>query len=343
MAIELAVQEGGGSYKLYVDDALFISGNSATEKSLKSREISFIKGQEYQIKLDYSNTNPWMASVQLMWNLEEVKGEEYMMEVVANSDMIVYVGGISARLEGEEMPVEIEGFHKGDRTSLQLPKAQKELLKKLHETGKPMAFVMTSGSALAINWAQDHLEAIIAVWYPGQAGGQAIYDVLFGDYNPSGKLPITFYKSVDDLPDFEDYNMKGRTYRYFTGEVLYPFGYGLSYTDFSFSKPVIQSQEEFPIKLTVEVLNKGAYNGETVVQLYVKAIDAAENSPIRSLKKFKKVFIQKGATKTLDIELSQKDLSLVNEAGELVFIPGDFQIFIGPNSATENSCLLHID
>jgi len=343
MTIALAVQESGGSYRLYVDDELLISGKSADDKHLKPRELSFKKGQEYRISLEYSNVNQWVASVQLMWNLEEVQGEQYMMDVVAHSDMVVYIGGISARLEGEQMPIEIEGFHKGDRTNLQLPKAQKELLKKLSQTGKPIAFVMTSGSALAVNWAQEHLDAIIAAWYPGQAGGQAIYDVLFGDYNPSGKLPITFYQSVDDLPDFEDYHMKGRTYRYFTGEVLYPFGYGLSYTDFNFSKPQIQNQKEFPITLSVEVANKGAYHGETVVQLYVKTLDGADDSPIKSLKKFEKIFIKKGDTKRLEIQLSKKDLSVVNEAGDLVFIPGDFQIFIGSDSSTENSCLLHID
>ncbi|MCK5775650.1 MAG: glycoside hydrolase family 3 C-terminal domain-containing protein, partial [Bacteroidales bacterium] len=265
MDIDIAVQENGGSYKLYVDDKLFISGNSTKDKHLKLRELSFIKGQAYQIRIDYSNTNPWVASVQLKWNLEEVQGEQYMMEVVSESDMVVYIGGISARLEGEEMPIEIEGFHKGDRTNLQLPVAQKKLMKKLHETGKPMVFVMTSGSALAINWADENIEAILASWYPGQAGGQAIYDVLFGDYNPSGKLPITFYKSVDDLPHFEDYSMKGRTYRYFQGEVLYPFGYGLTYTDFEYSKPMILDQGNVPVRVFIEVSNIGDFNGEAVV------------------------------------------------------------------------------
>ena len=339
MGIDIAVQESGGSYKLYVDDKLFISGSSASDKRLKSRTLSFVKGQTYQIKIDYSNTNPWMASVQLKWNLEEVQGEQYMMEVVNKSDIVVYVGGISARLEGEEMPIEIEGFHKGDRSNLQLPKAQKKLMQKLHQTGKPMVFVMTSGSALAINWADENLDAILASWYPGQAGGQAIYDVLFGDYNPSGKLPITFYKSVDDLPDFEDYSMKGRTYRYFKGEVLYPFGYGLSYTDFEYSKPKIFDQKRFPVKVFIEVSNIGAYNGEAVVQLYVRQVNSADDAPIKSLKKFKKIFLKKGWSEIVDFTLSKKDLSIVDENGDLVFVPGDFQIFVGGDSSTDNSCI----
>ena len=154
-------------------------------------------------------------------------------EIAAKADVIIYVGGLSAGLEGEEMNVDAEGFMGGDRTSLNLPELQEKLLRELYLTGKPVVFVLMSGSALSINWEKQNIPAIIEAWYAGEEGGTAIADVLFGDYNPSGRLPITFYKSLTDLPSFEDYNMKGRTYRYFEGQALYPFGFGLSYLNLS--------------------------------------------------------------------------------------------------------------
>jgi len=268
-----------------------------------------------------------------------------MMQKVKESDVVIYVGGITARLEGEEMPVEIEGFEKGDRTNLKLPKVQHELLKKLHKLGKPVVFVLTSGSAMAINWEQENLPAILGVWYPGQAGGEAVADVLFGNYNPSGKLPITFYKSVKDLPPFEDYHMKGRTYRYFNGEVLYPFGFGLSYTNFTYSIPkldkLLMDKNDKNI-VNVTVTNEGNFDGETVVQLYVNDKEASITTPIKSLKKFSKIFIKKGASKTVQFEISADDLSIIDSNGNAFVESGVFEIFVGENSATTNKILLTI-
>jgi beta-glucosidase len=337
--VSMAVMETGGSYKLFVDDEMLVEGTSATEHVLKPGKIKLKKGKTYHIRVDYSCTNEWMASVQLMWNQEAMMGKEHMMDVVNESDVVVFVGGITARLEGEEMPVAVDGFYKGDRTNLKLPKAQHELLKELKATGKPVVFVMTTGSALAINWEQENLDAIISVWYPGQAGGEAIANVLLGNYNPSGKLPITFYKSVNDLPDFEEYNMKGRTYRYFEGDVLYPFGSGLSYTDFSFSKPhilkkVMGRNEAIPV--SVIITNTGNCDGETVVQLYVKDLESSVATPIKSLRKFKKVFVKKGESIEVEFTITDADLSIVNNEGISIVEAGEFEIFIGENSATNN-------
>lgn len=256
------------------------------------------------------------------------------------------MGGITARLEGEEMPVDVEGFYKGDRTTLDLPKVQQELLKELHKLGKPVVFLLTGGSAMTINWEQDHLDAILNIWYPGQGGGDAVTDVLFGDYNPSGKLPITYYKSVDDLPPFEDYHMKGRTYRYFDGEVLYPFGYGLSYSEFSYSKPRLLKPEQQKTEsnvVEVTVTNNGSYDGETVVQYYVNDQEASVKTPLKSLKGFQKVFIKKGTSQTVTFDITPKDLSIFNNQVESFIEAGVFEIYVGESSATTNKTLLTVE
>ncbi len=343
--VSLGVLESGGSYKLFINGEEILTGSSGNGTNALSSLIRVQKSKNYELRLDYICTNPWMASIQLLWNMEYLKGKDFMMQKLRESDVIVYVGGITARLEGEEMPVEIEGFKKGDRTNLKLPKAQHNLLKELQATGKPVIFVLTSGSAMAINWEQENLPAILSVWYPGQAGGEAVADVLFGDYNPSGKLPVTFYKSVKDLPPFEDYHMKGRTYRYFEGEVLYPFGYGLSYSNFSYSIPdlgksAMGKDETNTVKVTVT--NTGEYDGETVVQLYVNDKEASVTTPLKSLRKFKKIFLKKGSSKTVEFKISKEDLSIIDNLGNSFVEAGDFEIFIGENSATTNFQILTI-
>ena len=341
--VSLAVLETGGAYKLFINDKEIVSGTSKTDHVLKPKKLNLKKGKEYKIKLEYKCTNPWMASIQLLWNMEQVKGEKYMMQKVNESDIVVFVGGITARLEGEEMPIEIDGFKKGDRTNLKLPKAQHELLKKLYKSGKPVVFVMTSGSALSINWEQENLPAILSAWYPGQAGGEAVADVLFGDYNPSGRLPITFYKSITDLPPFEDYHMKGRTYRYFDGKALYPFGYGLSYTDFNYSKPKLSKAEinkDEKVNVSVTITNTGKYDGKTVVQLYINDKESSVPSPIKSLRKFKKIFLKKGTSKTVEFEINPSDLSIIDKDGNPFVEPGLFEVYVGKSSATNNKEVL---
>lgn len=344
--VSFRVLEMGGAYSLFINDEEIIKGSSEKKHQNLWKKFQVIKNKKYQVRLEYRCTNPWLASLQLVWNTESVSGDKDMMQKVNDSDVIVFVGGITARLEGEEMPVFVDGFEKGDRTNLKLPLPQEKLLRKLQATGKPIVFVMTSGSALAINWEQENLPAIIQAWYPGQAGGEAVADVLFGDYNPSGKLPVTFYKSVNDLPPFEDYHMKGRTYRFFEGEVLYPFGYGLSYSDFSYSKPVlsksVMSKDETN-SVSITVTNMGEYDGETVVQLYISDKESSLPSPIKSLRKFKKIFLRKGASKTVTFDITPQDLSITDHKGNFFVEPGVFGVLVGDDSATNNECVLRVE
>ena len=216
----------------------------------------------------------------------------------AKADVIIYAGGISASLEGEEMDVDAEGFRGGDRTTIELPNVQRKLVKALKATGKPIVFVNFSGCAMGLQPESQICDAILQAWYPGQAGGTAIAEVLFGDYNPAGRLPITFYKKDNQLPDFEDYNMQGRTYRYLNYEPLYPFGHGLSYTTFSYSTPFIENG-----KLKVKVTNSGNYNGDEVIQLYIKRYDDPDG-PLKTLRGFQRIHIPAGQTSEVSFPLT---------------------------------------
>jgi beta-glucosidase len=220
---------GFGTYNLYLDGELVTDGKNIHHPILKTSEVELEAGRFYSLRLDYVNQG-LDPQVQLLWSLPNIEDEARALEVAAKADVVIAVMGLSPALEREEMPVDVEGFAGGDRTDIKLPRPQEELLKQIHALGKPVVLVMLSGSALAVNWAAEHIPAIVEAWYPGQAGGEALADALFGDYNPAGRLPVTFYKSVKDLPPFEDYQMEGRTYRYFRGEPLFAFGHGLSYT-----------------------------------------------------------------------------------------------------------------
>jgi beta-glucosidase len=230
------------------------------------------------------------------------------------------------------MEVKLEGFRGGDRTDISLPKMQEELLKEVHALGKPVVVVLLSGSALAVNWANDHVPAILEAWYPGQEGGTAIADVLFGDYNPGGRLPVTFYKSVDQLPPFEDYRMAGRTYRYFKDEPLYPFGFGLSYTKFQydnlkFSANMLKAGDKLTV--TAEVRNVGERAGDEVVQLYLTDVAANVPVPIRSLSGVRRVFLKPGEKKNVSFELTGEQMSLIDESGKRLIEPGEFLVAVG--------------
>lgn len=251
------------------------------------------------------------------------------------ADVVIFIGGISPQLEGEEMLVSKDGFSGGDRTTIALPAVQTEVMKALVAERIPTVFVMMTGSALAIPWEAKHVPAILNAWYGGQYGGEAIADVLFGDYNPSGKLPVTFYAKDSDLPDFNSYDMTGRTYRYFRGKALYPFGYGLSYTDFAYSSLQISpkyNQTDKEIKVEVTVKNKGEFAGGEVVQLYISHPDQKVLVPLTSLKGFQRVHLKAGESKKLVFRLSDRDLACVDETGNLTMLPGDISIFIGGSS-----------
>ncbi len=342
--VALDVSGSGGAWSLWLDNREVLSTFNG-QQIPDEVKVPVKRNKKVNFRVEYRCTNPWMASIQLLWNKEELMGKEQMWQIVNNSDVIIFVGGITARLEGEEMPVEVEGFYKGDRTNLQLPCVQRELLKKLHETGKPVVFVLTSGSAMAINWEQENLPAILQAWYPGQAAGEAVADVLFGDFNPSGRLPVTFYHSVTDLPPFEDYHMKGRTYRYFEGEALYPFGYGLSYSGFTFSNPRLASpvmEKNATNKVSVMVTNTGPFDGQTVVQLYVSDKESSVPSPIKSLRGFQKIFLQNGESQVVSFDITPANLSITDKDGDAFVEPGEFEIYVGESSDTSNKQTLRV-
>jgi beta-glucosidase len=262
-----------------------------------------------------------------------------VLDSVRDADVIVFVGGISPSLEGEEMPVKVEGFSGGDRTSIALPKVQTEFMKALQATGKPVVFVMMTGSALSVEWENGHLPAILNAWYGGQAIGTAVADVLFGDYNPAGRLPVTFYRSVDQLPAFTDYNMDGRTYRYFKGDPLYPFGYGLSYTRFSYSN--LQSGAATTIgkslDVSVDVRNTGSRDGDEVVELYLRHPDVQGRTPIHALDGFERIHLKAGEKKTVRFTLSPRQLSIVKENGDRAEAPGKLEIYVGGEQPLEKA------
>ena len=273
----------------------------------------------------------------------DTAGIQGVADRVKDADVIVFVGGISPRLEGEEMPVKIEGFSGGDRTSIALPAIQTKLLQALYRTGKPVVFVLMTGSALSTEWESAHLPAIVNAWYGGEAAGTAVADVLFGDYNPAGRLPVTFYRSVDQLPDFSDYSMKGRTYRYFTGEALYPFGYGLSYTSFAYSDlrlpATVVTNADVPVHVTVQ--NTGSREGDEVVELYVRHSSTEGPAPIHALAGFSRVHLQPGEKKVVSFVLSPRALSLVREDGRRVEGDGAIEVFAGGGQPLAGAPVVH--
>lgn len=254
-----------------------------------------------------------------------------LSDKIKNADAIVFVGGISPQLEGEEMKVDYPGFSGGDRTTILLPAVQTELLKSLKSTGKPVVFVMMTGSAIAMPWESQNIPAIINAWYGGQAAGAAIADVLFGDYNPAGRLPVTFYKSDNDLPSFTDYSMSNRTYRYFKGEPLYGFGYGLSYTTFMYDQlklpPSAIKGKTVPVSVSVK--NTGKKDGEEVVQLYVSSQHKTVPAPLKALKGFQRIFLKAGESKTVQFNLSPEDLSIIDDNGNPKEFSGKVIISVG--------------
>ncbi len=241
---------------------------------------------------------------------------------------MVFVGGLSARIEGEEMQVEAEGFHGGDRTKIDLPAPQLDLLERVHATGKPIVLVLMNGSALAVNWADQNVPAIVEAWYPGGEGGHAVAQLLAGDFSPAGRLPVTFYRSVDDLPGFTDYSMQGRTYRYYKGEALYPFGHGLSYTRFTYANPRATVNADGSVSVSVEVANTGAMDSDEVVQLYLSRPDLP-GQPSRSLAGFDRIRLAKGEKRTVTFALDDRALSTVDEYGTRAVRPGKIELWLG--------------
>jgi len=229
------------------------------------------------------------------------------------------------------MRVEVPGFAGGDRVDIDLPAPQRELMEAVVATGKPVVLVLLNGSAVAVNWAAEHVPAIVEAWYPGQAGGTAIADVLFGDYNPAGRLPVTFYRSIAQLPPFSDYDMKGRTYRYFEGDPLFPFGHGLSYTTFAYDQLELPDSVRTgqDIEISVEVENTGSMAGEEVVQLYLTDLEASVPVPIRSLQGVQRIFLEAGERKRVSFTLTPRQISLIDQGWQRVVEPGALEVSVG--------------
>ncbi len=254
-----------------------------------------------------------------------------MLQKIGNTETVIFIGGISPKLEGEEMKVSEEGFKGGDRTSIELPKAQRDMLNALKRSGKNVVFVNCSGSAMALVPEQKSCAAIIQAWYGGEQGGEALAEVLFGQYNPSGKLPVTFYRSTDDLPDFLDYTMKNRTYRYFTGKALYPFGYGLSYTTFYISKPKYEDGN-----LQVSVKNTGKVSGTETLQVYVRNT-ADKEGPLKTLRGYKQVTLTPGEQQTVSIDLPRESFEgWDSQTNTMRVVPGKYEVMVG-NSSSDDS------
>ncbi|HEY3405458.1 MAG TPA: glycoside hydrolase family 3 C-terminal domain-containing protein [Ohtaekwangia sp.] len=296
--------------KLYVNDSLMTRTIYHTRDEYgdprlrKSVPLKLEAGKKYKVVVEAIESYA-DAQVQLVWAAPKPNLKKEALAAAKEADVVVMCMGITPRMEGEEMDVMIDGFRGGDRTRLDLPDVQQQLIKDIYALGKPVVLVLLNGSALAINWENDNIPAIVEAWYPGQAAGQAIADVLFGDYNPAGRLPVTFYKSVKDLPPFDDYSISTQTYRYFKGEPLYPFGYGLSYTTFQYENLNIKSMEKTndSIPVSVTVKNTGKLAGDEVVQVYVSSLTEGDRVPIRSLQMFKRIHLQPGEERIVNLIL----------------------------------------
>ena len=294
------------------------------------RKVNLEAGKCYPVNIYFTDTVR-MASMNLLW---QVPGADLKKDAIAaanKADAVVMFMGLSPRLEGEQMDVEVKGFMGGDRIDLGLPDVQSDLIKTIKSLGKPVVLVLLNGSAVSVNWEKENIPAILEAWYPGQATGTAIADILFGDYNPSGRLPVTFYKSADDLPEFTNYNMEGKTYRYFRKEPLFEFGYGLSYTSFIYSNLNIAQNACIgeSVKASVEVTNSGKMDGNEIVQLYLSNKSATIPVPVRTLKGFAKIFLKAGETKTVEMILKPNDFSIIDDSGKRVIQPGRFLVSMG--------------
>ncbi|MGH9607911.1 MAG: glycoside hydrolase family 3 C-terminal domain-containing protein [Terracidiphilus sp.] len=265
------------------------------------------------------------------WSQADLAPDPAAIAAAKNADVVIAVVGITSRLEGEEMRVDEPGFLGGDRVRIDLPQPEENLIRALGATGKPLVVVLTNGSALAVNWAKEHANAILDAWYPGEEGGTAVADTLSGSNDPAGRLPVTFYTGIDQLPSFVDYSMKNRTYRYFEGKPLYPFGYGLSYTKFSYSGLTIPAKEITagkPLAVEVTVTNTGSRAGDEVAELYLN-FPEVPGAPLRALRSFERIHLDPGASQKVRFELSPRDMSMVTEAGEPIVAEGKYTVSVG--------------
>jgi len=327
--------EATGSAELFIDDKS-VSRTGSWRANPNKVPFAVQTGKTYKIEVRYRQLNNWAASLTLNFGKEVPVTYDALLSKVKDADVVIFAGGISPRLEGEEMPVQLPGFKGGDRTDIELPAVQRHFMEALKKAGKKVIFVNCSGSAMALVPETENCDAILQAWYSGEAGGQAIADVLFGDYNPAGHLPVTFYKNVQQLPDFSDYSMKGRTYRYMNSAPLFPFGFGLSYTTFQvnearLSKTTILHNEN--VQLTVPVANTGSRDGTEVLQVYVRRLNDTSGLN-KTLRAFKRLPIATGKTELASLTLPPKSFEFYDATTGTVHVtPGDYEVLYGSSSA----------
>jgi beta-glucosidase len=321
---------GQDGWRLWLDGNLIAEDwNIHHPASTLTKKVQLEKGHPYPVKVEYFQ-DIRSSEARLIWSLpDEETGKA--VDAARNADLVVVVMGLSARIEGEEMKVDAEGFAGGDRTKIDLPAPQEQLLEKIYAVGKPTVLVLMNGSALSVNWADANIPAILEAWYPGGEGGTAVAEAIAGDFSPGGRLPVTFYKSVDQLPPFDDYSMAKRTYRYFDGEPLYPFGYGLSYTTFVYDRPRVDHptiSANDTVTVSVDVANTGSMPGDEVVQLYLSHV-GAKGAPKRALAGFQRIHLDRDERRTVSFVLRDRALGIVDESGKHVIAPGDVKVWIG--------------
>jgi beta-glucosidase len=323
----------------YADEVSVLLGNYNGDPTNPVTILQGIRnraGKQVRVNYAIGADQPEKLAQDTSRNKNQSKLEAEAMLMAGKSQVIIFVGGISPELEGEEMPVKIDGFSGGDRTHLDIPKSQQLLLEKLYALKKPIILILTNGSALSVNWARQHVAAMVEAWYPGEEGGNAVAEVLFGDYNPAGRLPVTFYKSIGDIPAFDDYRMEGKTYRYFRGEPLFAFGYGLSYTKFDYSAMTVVNQDVKAgdaVKVNVTVTNSGGMDGDEVVQVYCVQPESVATRPIKSLVAFQRVHIGKGESRMVSLEVPATQLRHFDgKTGDYAIARGKYEIQVGAAS-----------
>jgi len=323
--------EGFTGFNLYIDDKLVTKWNDIHAPHKEYELMNLQAGKKYKIRVEYLQNNTEYSIMRLLWSIPKPNLKQEAIKLAKSSDVVILFMGLSPQLEGEEMKVKVEGFSGGDRLDIKLPATQTDLIKEIYKLGKPTVLILLNGSALAFNWENDNIPAILESWYPGQAGGTAIADVLFGDYNPAGRLPLTFYKSIDQIPAFDDYNMTGKTYRYFKKEPLYEFGYGLSYTTYEYTlkQSPVEIKAGDSVTMTVNVKNTGKVDGDEVVQLYVSLPDSKYPVPIRSLQGFKRVHLNAGETKEITFNVKPEQMSSFDDNSVAQVQAGNVIISVG--------------
>lgn len=326
-------------YKLLIDGKVVTQGRDKHHARKSYEYLQFEAGKPYEIEVEYVQDKTEYAHVKIFWDVPNPNLKQEAIDLAKNSDVVILCMGLSPLLEGEEMKVNVEGFSGGDRLDIKLPAVQTELMKEIQKLGKPTVLVLLNGSAVAFNWEAENIPSIIEAWYPGQSGGTAIADVIFGDYNPAGRLPVTFYKDINQIPAFDNYDMKGKTYRYFEGQPLYEFGYGLSFTTFEYKVKNIPSSVKTGenITVSVDVTNTGNMDGDDVVQLYVSLPDSKLQKPIRALQGFKRIHLKKGETQTVEFTLKPYQFAARNNENVPIVEAGKVLVSIGSKQPDANS------